>query len=364
MTRQTPGPLESSNGPTHTQDQPGKRRAEDSLSCSSPKRRRVSEISSVPLWCQSPHPLSVNGLMRKHCKNRLYVRPLQWTAQHLELLGYRFVRKGNQKFRGHSKQNSLQLPSKARILEAIEDILIHREPVPEFAALISNAFITAFLKDCHLIQLRYRLAFRFKRQFVATARQNGLFSHPDRSSRATLAFLDLEDVSQRRNRIIGLSRPKRAFDDPVRRIKLTQRRRIEPLCEAEDPYIVSVLIALAQGLQRQRPPQKESANGHDERLEEPVAATKPDPDNTVLPPQILTDTNFEVRLIALSKDSRILYFYKASIPSVSLDALNEPSHYHENTNGVQISYHAVRLKACKESVQSIQDIISRGYLGV
>lgn len=31
------------------------------------------------------------GRLRAHCRERIYVRPLYWTAQHLQLLDCRFV---------------------------------------------------------------------------------------------------------------------------------------------------------------------------------------------------------------------------------------------------------------------------------
>ena len=40
---------------------------------------------------QPPQPLSLNDLIRRHCHDRLYVKPLHWTAQHLQLLKCRFV---------------------------------------------------------------------------------------------------------------------------------------------------------------------------------------------------------------------------------------------------------------------------------
>jgi hypothetical protein len=40
---------------------------------------------------QPPQPLSLNDLLRRHRHDRLYVKPLHWTAQHLQLLKCRFV---------------------------------------------------------------------------------------------------------------------------------------------------------------------------------------------------------------------------------------------------------------------------------
>ena len=45
----------------------------------------------APQASQPPQPFSLNDLLRRHCRDRLYVQPLHWTAQHLQLLGCRFV---------------------------------------------------------------------------------------------------------------------------------------------------------------------------------------------------------------------------------------------------------------------------------
>ncbi|KAI0414057.1 hypothetical protein F5X98DRAFT_350348 [Xylaria grammica] len=347
MTAPPPNTLESSHGPSYIEDRSGKRRAKDSLSYSSSKRRRVSKISSVPLWCQPPHPLSVNGLIRKHCRDRLYVHPLQWTAQHLELLGYRFVRKSNRKLRDHrhqhQHQNSLQLPSEETIRATTN--YLRKPSIRDFKTTIMIEFLTA----CNAIQLdRSCLPFDFKRQTIATVPTSGIFSHC--SHTASFAYLDLECVGSERDKSIGLSTSKK-LDGPVWRIRRKQQRQLQPSNEAEDPYVTAVLIALAQGLQHQHQKRKQGVNGPNKCLES--VPTKPDP--TILPRQAAT--HFEVRLLALARDAGSLYFYTASIPSISLDMLNEPSHYHNN-DVVLVSYYAIQLKAYKKSVQNIENIIS------
>ncbi|KAI1347809.1 hypothetical protein F5Y01DRAFT_307227 [Xylaria sp. FL0043] len=347
MTAQPPNASEFSRCPSYIENPSRKRKAQDSLSDSSSKRCRDPKIPPVPLWCQPPHPLSVNGLIRKHCRNRLYVHPLQWTAQHLELLGYRFVRKSNRKLRDHGHQhqhrpqNSLQLPSEATIRATTN--YLRKPSIRSFKTTIIMEFLTA----CSVIQLnRSRLPFDFNRQTIATVPTSGIFSY--RSNTANLAYLDLECVASERDNSIGLSMSKK-LDGPVWRIRQKQQRQLRPSNEAEDPYVAAVLIALAQGFQHQH--QKRRVNDLNECLES--GPTKLDP--TALPRQAATD--FEVRLLALARDAASLYFYTASIPSISLDMLNEPSHYHD-TNVVLVSYHAVRLKDCKRSVQNIESIIS------
>jgi hypothetical protein len=51
----------------------------------------VSTTEMAPQASQPPEPFSLNGLLRQHCRDRLYVHPLHWTAQHLQLLNCRFI---------------------------------------------------------------------------------------------------------------------------------------------------------------------------------------------------------------------------------------------------------------------------------
>ncbi|KAI0399640.1 hypothetical protein F4802DRAFT_610746 [Xylaria palmicola] len=345
MTSQPPNTLGSSYGPLDPANRPGTRRAEDSLSSCSSKRPRVSKTSLVALWCQPPHPLSVNGLLRKHCRNRLYVHPLQWTAQHLELLGYRFIRKSNSTLGGHSQhqhqhqhghqyQNSLQLPSEATICATINHL--RRPSIRDFKTTIMSEFPTA----CNLTQVdTSHLPFDFKQQTIATVPTSGIFLH--RSTVPSLAYLDLECVGSERDKSIGLSMSKK-LNGPVWRIRQKQQRQLQPSNEAEDPYIAAVLITLAQGLQYKH--QKQSVNG-----------LNADSVPTVLPQQ--TATNFEVRLVALARDARSLYFYTASIPSIALDTLNKPGYYY-NINVICIFYYMVQLKKSKKAIQKIKNIIN------
>ena len=62
---------------------------------------------------QPLQPLSLNDLLRQHCHNRLYVKPLHWTAQHLQLLKCRFVRRQRTPQLASSSQDGLSPPSKS-----------------------------------------------------------------------------------------------------------------------------------------------------------------------------------------------------------------------------------------------------------
>jgi len=62
---------------------------------------------------QSPQPFSLNDLLRQHCHDRLYVKPLHWTAQHLQLLKCRFVRRQRTPQPTSSTQGGLSPPSES-----------------------------------------------------------------------------------------------------------------------------------------------------------------------------------------------------------------------------------------------------------
>ena len=62
---------------------------------------------------QPPQPFSLNDLLRQHCHDRLYIKPLHWTAQHLQLLKCRFVRRQRTLQPTSSTQDGLTPPSES-----------------------------------------------------------------------------------------------------------------------------------------------------------------------------------------------------------------------------------------------------------
>ena len=62
---------------------------------------------------QPPQPFSLNDLLRQHCHDRLYIKPLHWTAQHLQLLKCRFFRRQRTPQPTSSIQGGLTPPSES-----------------------------------------------------------------------------------------------------------------------------------------------------------------------------------------------------------------------------------------------------------
>ena len=107
----------------------------------------LSSFPATPV--QAPEPSSINGIIREHSRERLYVTPLQWSEKHLQLLDCQFARKAISR-----KRDSLEQPSshvkQTRDPESREQPgRHHRKP-------------TAALSTEQAIRLAYRLSLRWR----------------------------------------------------------------------------------------------------------------------------------------------------------------------------------------------------------
>ncbi|KAI1367161.1 hypothetical protein F5Y08DRAFT_337039 [Xylaria arbuscula] len=281
------------------EQQPRKRKAENP-SDSPPKRPKWCRVndSSVPSW--QHHPLSINGLIRRHCRDRLYVHPLQWTTQHLQLLECQFVRRHEIELVGGGRsqqQTSTPLLNEASVRTTINHL---REPgLRNFKA----SEIRLLLELCSIQPNQSQLLFKFQQQSVATLPTSGIYSHPSKAP--TIVYLDLDSIKRHRDQSIEALKRKGRVDRPGYRIKQKRRRQLQPSNEAEDPYIAAVLIALAQGQNM------------------PVNPIGTEPGQAVSPGQ--SALGFQVHVFALASDAQTLHFYTTSIPPAWLQRLDEPS---------------------------------------
>ncbi|KAI1357783.1 hypothetical protein F5Y08DRAFT_351634 [Xylaria arbuscula] len=328
MTTRPPNTSESAPSHPQTEPPPNKRTAEDSLLDPSSKRCCLPQIS-LTLF-------------------RLYVHPWLWTARHLELLGYQFVRSSNGQFRDQTQHQcqeepptSLRLPSKKRIYALLNYL---RFPVCRGS---KAGGIKRFFEEYGVAWGRTSpLKLYFERQAVATIRPSSIFFHPSRGP--NLVFLDLARLKRHRDNYIGLSMVN-DISGPVWHIKQKKQRRLQPANEAEDPYVVTALIALAQGVYYMDQRRKQTMDSSSEHLE-PVS-TSLDPSAIPVPA-----ADYNVRLLAFSEDGETLYFYTASIPLTSIRMFDNPSHYYDN-NGVRVHYYSIKVTPCEESEESIKDML-------
>jgi len=107
---------------------------------------------------QSPQSSSLNDLLRQHCRDRLYVQPLHWTAQHLQLLGCRFVRRQRTPQPASSTLAGLTPPSESE--QSREDSKANKHPLKDLECAIRRLARSVYilLKRSGLIDLLHALS--------------------------------------------------------------------------------------------------------------------------------------------------------------------------------------------------------------
>jgi hypothetical protein len=111
----------------------------------------------------APQPFSLNDLLRQHCRDRLYVQPLHWTAQHLQLLECQFVRRQPTPRPASSTLAGLTPPSESEQSE--EDSKANKHPPKhgqdtdlEYAVRRLAYFRDTIVKQSGLIDLLHALS--------------------------------------------------------------------------------------------------------------------------------------------------------------------------------------------------------------
>ncbi|KAF5000395.1 hypothetical protein FDECE_11215 [Fusarium decemcellulare] len=353
------------------------------------RRRLVSPTpeSSAPSWLnfsptrpiRPPEPSSINNIIREHSRSRLYVSPLHWTSQHLQLLDCQFVlekavqqneRSGPEQRRRpgnanhgccaggkgtagqHQYGETPNLPTEAAIRAAADHLLNAR------TSAFKTLAIQDLLEDDGICQhASVDLSFCFDQHVTVTLQTDGTFScSSSRSTAPNLAYLDLEAVGSRRDNSVKIPSCNRV-NPPIASLRQKRQRRLRPTNEMEDPYIATVLIALAQQRRCQR---DASATEHVTMPEMPATYALPERSRSTSRPfseaTKETLTHYKVHLLALPTiDTRNLYFYTAHIPSAFLDRLDRPSRYIPSSP-VLISYYRIPLTSPAKSIRAMRTL--------
>ena len=125
---------------------PGSKRNMGSVPGTPTKRRRISASSpqswsSFPSSNQLPEPSSLNDILRKHNRERLFVRPLHWKPQQLQLLRCQFAAK--------EARRKPKLPD-------VESCASRKQPQQQATALSSEAITCAVTGISHALSEGYR----------------------------------------------------------------------------------------------------------------------------------------------------------------------------------------------------------------
>ncbi|KND91536.1 hypothetical protein TOPH_03863 [Tolypocladium ophioglossoides CBS 100239] len=310
--------------------------------------RRTSLHTLPDASFNAPEAKSIHAIMRQHCRSRLYVHPLFWTAEHLKLLGCEFVSK---KVPRNKRQKTL-IPTELHVSDdatadvkngwAVRAAKRLCQPCP-LAARISA--IGELLAGCNIVNLESPtlLSFCFDRRVVKVATDGIFGSEPATPS---LAYINLDKVHSfrgkcLRRRFVG----RRRENAPVARLIRKKLCHLKPEKEAEDPYIVAALIALAyQQYQQQQQPRNNASVSvtHDE-----AATVQSTVGTTITIPSGEKDKSisrpFEVRLLAVPGiAARELHLYAARIPPGFLNKFDRPSKF-SPSEPISIVYYSLPL---------------------
>ncbi|KAK7398547.1 hypothetical protein QQX98_012069 [Neonectria punicea] len=305
---------------------------------------------STSTTVHEPMTWSINSILRKHQRTRLYVRPLHWTSEQLRLLELTFEWTAKQKMLGHlwsSNLNDEQARSAAEGAERAARFLRR-----SWYRDCKTAAVQMLLSAYGLVNCRFNLLyFFFNGRAVANIDTHGIFSCSTSADSVavapTVAYLDLGLIATNREESVKMAR-RNQLNLPVGRLRQKRQRLIRPPNDLEDPYITAVLIALAQRQRlRTQDASLASSNSQTTKGISNVAPTPPQsqPLAEILQSSSETDimsedtaTSFQVHVLALpAKKSQKLFFYTARIPLEFLDRLESPSQSFP-TSPIRISY--------------------------
>ncbi|OJZ82335.1 hypothetical protein ASPFODRAFT_84546 [Aspergillus luchuensis CBS 106.47] len=211
-----------------------KRKATDDPQYSSV--RPPGQFRPQPMIRRSIEPNSIESILRDNSRDRLYVPPVAWTMRQLRLLGCRSTpQTSKRKERPHSQVT-------------LSDSLVHDLRQPNLPADLR----------CAMLQFGGR---RTSEQPVASVWTEGVFSR--NSTGPSLAYVTFDGIQSRRSKFVHNS-PGKKFNEPVFRTCDKKLRSLQPENTVEDPYIMGIIIALAQEQRRHRQRKEQ----HDEEATE------------------------------------------------------------------------------------------------
>ncbi|KAK4150291.1 hypothetical protein C8A00DRAFT_18142 [Chaetomidium leptoderma] len=267
-----------------------------------------------------PEPGSINAILREHNRSRLFVHPIAWTMEQPRLLSCRFgARKLHWHPPGLDDDESVAGKQNAKLRQ--ERIELARQQ-QNFNSIATSA--------ADLPRLSPVLAFSFGGRAVRL-RTDGIFALG--STDCFLAYLYLDTVDSLR-RLYVYGRPYERPNEPMMSLKEKKLGSLQPLNAVEDPYIMATLIALAQEQRRQI---------QETTVSESSDASSKVPDSFKVPQGPDTSLILKVALLVITvAPARVLYAYKAVIPTAFLDKFESLARC-TSSGQIKVSYSKLRI---------------------
>ncbi|CAH0025850.1 unnamed protein product, partial [Clonostachys rhizophaga] len=286
-----------------------------------------------------PERKSICAIMRQHCRSRLYIPPIYWTSEHLKLLGCEFSSKEvpqNERRRRSPISVALQVSDDGTV--AVEKMDTTLGYAVRAAGLLSRpcamegrvSAVISLLAACGIEQRDIQTDGIFASEFAT----------------AFLAYINLDVLHSLRSqhirqKFLPRTRVRGRLNSPVASLIRKNICRLKPENEIEDPYIVAVLIALAQHQYRRR-----------EQLRNNTAASAPSPEQ-----EDCFSKLFKVHLLAVPDiAARELYLYAARIPPAFLDKFDQPSKF-SPSRPISVTYYSLPLRNARKLPKRLLDAL-------
>ncbi|KAJ5626560.1 hypothetical protein N7528_003987 [Penicillium herquei] len=233
----------------------------------SPVRRlRLSATEPVdppPTARKMAQPGSIQATLQDNYRTRLYVHPIAWTDHQLQLLGLHFDQKLSKKKEKPVPPESQQSGCHNKgTCDTSSPVQAHRKELHLSQELIGAANRLIWDDDLPVKQYAMEQLLKaynihpFDKEYpfsrpVAKLRADRIFSSNPRAP--SLAFVTPLTITLRRKGHVS-ARPDRKNPKPNNPVSRIERRKLDailPPNSLEDPYIASILIALAQEKRRQ-----------------------------------------------------------------------------------------------------------------
>ncbi|KAK9443025.1 hypothetical protein VB005_04088 [Metarhizium brunneum] len=264
-------------------------------------------------WAEEPEQGSLRAIIQAQSRKCILVRGIAWTGIHLRILNVRFLPGDEQLANARSMWQTW--PGEIAVEEYLRSSL----------GIVQNTGIRKVLELLDIYNLGIKsLELDFDGRVVDVVHTDGIFKSDTGGS--CIAYVNLNTVTFLRRAYIwgGPGAQLSPFNTPMIRLRQKKQRRLTPPDLAEDPYILCVLIALAQ-----------------KQLED----------------RDQTDEPLRVSLLALpGARASHLYFYTACFPFSFLNKFTEPSLFLECPT-VSISYVKMPLDKPEEFLCHLKGVL-------
>ncbi|OAA42766.1 hypothetical protein NOR_04897 [Metarhizium rileyi] len=262
-------------------------------------------------WVDKPEQGSLRAIIQAHNRQAVLVRGIAWTGLHLQILNVQFSAAEERLAQARSEWKSDRGEAWVDDLKA------------GFPELRQNR-IRKILELFNFYGVRANtLPLNFDGRIVDAIQTNVIFVN---ESRLCLAYITFDSVARLRRHYIWRPRLVRQ-SSPISSYQTKKHRGLIPPVQAEDPYLLCILVALAQ-----------------KHLE--LRYERGEPEESV-----------QVSLLALSEGrADHVYFYTAYLPLSFLNKFSEPSLYFE-CPPVSISYLPISLEKPDEFLCRLRGVL-------